>query len=97
VLAPTDGYIVGVDAEGYGVASLLLGAGRNTKEDVIDMSAGIYLHAKTGDCIRKGDVIATLYSGKEDGFAASEKRLLQATKIGVDKPEEKPLILDVVE
>lgn len=97
VLAPTDGYIVGVDAEGYGVASLLLGAGRNTKEDVIDMTAGIYLHAKTGDCIRKGDVIATLYSSKEDGFTASEKRLLQATKIGKNKPEEKPLILDVVE
>ena len=44
-----DGYIVGVDTEGYGVASLLLGAGRNTKEDVIDFAAGIMLKAKTGD------------------------------------------------
>ena len=51
VKAPQTGYIVRVDAEGYGVASLLLGAGRNTKDDVIDMSAGIYLHAKTCDFV----------------------------------------------
>jgi len=49
VTAKKEGYITGVDTESYGVASLLLGAGRNTKEDVIDPAAGIYLCAKTGD------------------------------------------------
>jgi len=97
VLAKTSGYIVGVDTEGYGVASLLLGAGRNTKEDVIDMAAGICLKAKTGDYVEAGEPIAILYSNKEEAFPAAEKRLLSATWIGKDAPKKAPLILDVVE
>ena len=97
VKATTSGYITGVDTEGYGVASLLLGAGRNTKEDVIDPTAGIYLLAKTGDYVEEGAPIAILYSGREDRFAAAEERLLKATQIGATAPEEVPLILDVVE
>ena len=97
VYAKQEGYIVGVDTESYGVASLLLGAGRNTKEDVIDPTAGIMLQAKTGDFVRVGDPIATLYSGSEKGFAAARERLLSATKICENPPAIQPLILDVVE
>ena len=97
VRAKESGYITGVDAEGYGVASLLLGAGRNTKEDVIDPAAGIYLMAKTGDYVEVGTPIATLYSERENTFAQSEARLLQATRIAKTPPEKKPLILGVVE
>ena len=97
VTAKMSGYIVGVDTESYGVASLLLGAGRNTKEDVIDMAAGIYLSAKTGDFVKEGDPIAVLYSSKETGFAAAEERLLKATRIEKNTPSAQPLILDVVE
>ena len=97
VKATCDGYIVGVDAEGYGVASLLLGAGRNRKEDEIDFSAGIYLRAKTGDYVKTGDVIATLYTSNEALFDGAEKRLLKATQIGNVAPERLPLVLDIVE
>lgn len=97
VLAQESGYIVGVDTESYGVASLLLGAGRNTKEDVIDMAAGVILCKKTGDRVEKGDVIATLYSSSQKGFAAASEKLLTATRIGERPPENLPLILDVVE
>ncbi len=97
VFAEREGYIAKVDAENYGVASLLLGAGRNTKEDVIDFTAGITLCAKRGDYVKKGDPIAILYSGKESGFAAAKERLLAATTIADTAPEEIPLILDVVE
>lgn len=97
VKAKSSGYIAKVDTEGYGVASLLLGAGRNTKEDKIDFAAGIYLKAKTGDYVNQGGVIAVLYSEKEESFIASEKRLLDATVISGEKPELRPLILDVVE
>ena len=97
VTAKESGYIVGVDTESYGVASLLLGAGRNTKEDVIDPTAGIYLRAKTGDYVRTGDPIAVLYSGKEMGFAAAEEKLLSATHISEVAPKAEPLILDIVE
>ncbi len=97
VTAEKSGYITRVDTEGYGVASLMLGAGRNTKEDVIDMAAGIRLCAKTGDYVEKGAPLAVLYSEKESGFAGAAKRLLQATELSDEKPIIKPLILDVVE
>ena len=97
VTAKESGYIVGVDTENYGIASLLLGAGRNTKEDVIDAAAGIYLLKKTGDSVQEGECIAILYSEKQNSFAAAEERLLMATKIGKTKPKEQPLILDIVE
>ncbi len=97
VVAKEDGYIVCVDTESYGVASSLLGAGRNTKEDVIDPTAGIYLCKKTGDFVRKGEAIAILYAEKGKAFAAAELRLLAATQIGAEPPKKVPLILDVVE
>jgi pyrimidine-nucleoside phosphorylase len=97
VTAKKEGYITGVDTESYGVASLLLGAGRNTKEDVIDPAAGVYLCAKTGDFVKVGDKIAVLYSEKESGFAAAEERLLGATRIEENPPKAEPLIVDIVE
>ncbi len=97
VLAPRSGYITCVDTEGYGVASLLLGAGRNTKEDVIDMTAGLKLVKKTGDFVEEGEPIAVLYSGKESGFKAAKDRLLAATTIGENPPKQAPLVLAVVE
>lgn len=97
VVANKRGYLTHVDTESYGVASLLLGAGRNTKEDVIDMAAGIRLCAKTGDFVEEGDPIAILYSEKESGFAAAEKRLLEATQIEENAPKSEPLILGIVE
>lgn len=97
VVAPRDGYVVAVDTEGYGITSLLLGAGRNTMEDEIDYTAGIILRAKTGDYVRAGDPIATLYTCDESRFAAAERRLLDATTIGDEKPEDRPLIFARVE
>ncbi|MBQ1261200.1 MAG: pyrimidine-nucleoside phosphorylase [Clostridia bacterium] len=96
VVAENDGYIVGVDTEGYGTASLMLGAGRNTIKDKIDFSAGIMLHKKTGDALRRGDVIATLYTDKEHTIPSAKERFIRATKIGSEKPEQRPLILNVI-
>lgn len=97
VKAETDGYIFSVDTEGYGTASLLLGAGRNTKEDKIDFAAGIKLVKKTGDKVKCGDTLAILYTNDEARLAASAKRLLEATFIKSEKPEDTPLIYDIVE
>ena len=97
VKAEKDGYITGVNTEGYGTASLLLGAGRNTKEDKIDFAAGIKLVKKTGDKVKAGDVIAILYTGDKARLESSAKQLLAATHIGKEKPEDAPLIYDIVE
>lgn len=62
VLATEDGYIESVNAERIGRTSVLLGAGRETKDDPIIMSAGIVNYCKVGTFFRKGDVLATLYA-----------------------------------
>lgn len=97
VIAPNTGYIHHVDAEGYGTAALLLGAGRNTKEDTIDHAAGLMIHAKTGDYVKAGDPIATLYTEREETLVAAEARLLSATFFSKEAPAARPLIFDVIE
>ena len=97
VKSEKSGYITGVNTEGYGVASLLLGAGRNTMADKIDFSAGITLVKKTGDKVEIGDTLAVLYTSDKTRFESSEKKLLESTFIGETKPADEPLILDIVE
>ena len=90
------GYIAAVNTEQYGLASLLLGAGRNTKEDEIDLSAGYLLKKKTGDAVQAGDTLAILYASREDLFDAAERTLLSATQIIPEAPEARPLIFEVI-
>jgi pyrimidine-nucleoside phosphorylase len=97
VLAPATGYIEEVDCEGYGVASLMLGAGRNTKEDEIDYLAGIILNKKTGDFVQKGEMRATLYTSNERLFDSAEKKFLSSTIIGSNKPTATPLVYKIIE
>jgi pyrimidine-nucleoside phosphorylase len=97
VRSPADGYITAVDAEGYGVAGLILGAGRNTKDDQIDMTAGIRLLKKTGDRVQAGEPIAVLYTSRDEALLnTAEKRLLDATSIGTEQPVHRPLIYQVI-
>ena len=98
VYATQAGYIGRVDTEQYGVAALILGAGRSTKEDVIDLTAGIYLHKKVGDAIQVGDALATLYTTeKPEALNVAQQTLLNATTITPDAPQKRPLIFGVVE
>ena len=90
------GYIAAVNTEQYGLASLLLGAGRNTKEDKIDLSAGYLLKKKTGDAVQAGDTLAVLYASREELFDAAERTLLNATTITAEAPEKRPLIFEVI-
>ena len=53
-------------ANEIGVASMMLGAGRQTKEDKIDLGVGIVLNKKVGDSVKQGDNILTIHSNKEN-------------------------------
>ena len=92
VISPYDGYITFMDTKVCGVASCILGAGRETKEDVIDYSAGIVLKKKTGDKIQKGDVLAVLYGNKEEKMQPAEKQFLSALKVEMEEPEKEKLV-----
>ncbi len=96
VTSPVSGYIAHTDTEAYGSAALALGAGRQTMADTIDYTAGICLHAKTGDYVEEGTPIATLYANEKSRFAPAAARLLSATLITSAPPPEVPLILDVI-
>ena len=97
VKSTVSGYICKVNTEAYGLASLALGAGRNTVEDVIDYSAGIILRRKTGDYVQAGEEIATLYANDTAKFAAAERLLLSATLLQDEKPQDEPLVYCTVE
>jgi pyrimidine-nucleoside phosphorylase len=97
VKANKSGYIERVDTEGYGISALILGAGRNTKEDEIDYSAGIILSKKTGDYVKEGDTIATLYTSDAQKLDASERKFIESTFITDKKPILRPLVLDKIE
>ena len=66
VKAPKDGYIKRIVALEIGESAMRLGAGRETFDDVIDMSAGIVLSKKVGDKVKKGDVLCTVHTNVKD-------------------------------
>lgn len=66
VVATEAGFISSIDAENIGVAASILGAGRQTKEDEIDLAVGIVLKKKVGDEVKEGDVLAVLEANTED-------------------------------
>ncbi|MCB9235017.1 MAG: pyrimidine-nucleoside phosphorylase [Bacteroidia bacterium] len=96
VKAPESGFIHRLEADLIGHASMLLGAGRATKADVIDLGAGIMLRQKRGDRVAKGQVLAELYANKESLFAEAEKVVLSAYKIGKKAVPGPDLVLKVV-
>lgn len=96
VLSPADGCISFMNAEKIGSSSVILGAGRVNKGDSIDYTAGIILHKKTGDCVRKGEVLAELFSNNKAAFADCEKLFLSAFNFSKNKPDSIPLIYKVI-
>ena len=91
-----DGFIYEIDAEGVGIASTLLGAGRAKKDDVIDPLAGIELRVSYGDYVKKGDTLALLYSSDASLFESACERLDVSFKLSDEKPSEKALIKKII-
>ncbi|WP_127130433.1 thymidine phosphorylase [Georgenia sp. SYP-B2076] len=75
VLAESDGVLTGLDAYAVGVASWRLGAGRARKEDPVQAVAGIELHAKPGDRVRRGEPLMTLHTDTPERFARAKEAL----------------------
>ncbi len=97
VKSEKEGYVAEINAENIGKIALILGAGRETKDSEIDLSAGILLNKKVDDFVEKGELIATLYTDKEEVLRECEKQILDTYKIS-DKLEnkKKDLILNII-
>ena len=90
------GFIGKIEAEAVGVSAMILGAGRETKEDELDLSAGIILKKKVGDFVNEGDTLAVMHFNREEKFEDAKKRFKNAYIISEEKAEPKKLIYGVV-
>lgn len=71
--AKQSGVVSEMVANEIGIASMMLGAGRQTKEDDIDLAVGLVLHKKIGDNVSEGESLLTIYANQEDVAAVKQK------------------------
>ncbi len=95
--AEQSGYIGRMDTEKIGIASMLLGAGRETKDSVIDFSAGIKIMKKTGDYVKQGEALAILYTSDQGLLQQASEKYTESVTFTTEKPPETPLIYAFVE
>lgn len=91
-LATGEGYISSLDAFEIGMGAVSLGAGRMKVDDRVDPGAGIVLHSKTGDRVKKGMPLMTLMAGNEERIRACSERLRNAVQYSPEPVEPAPLI-----
>ncbi len=96
IKAACDGYLAFADAEKIGLAAMQLGAGRQIKDDTIDMLAGIRMCRKVGEQVCAGDTVAVLYTSDAARLDDAEKRLVSAVRYADEKPPRRPHIMDVI-
>ena len=96
VRATKAGYISKMNAEEIGVSSVILGAGRETKDSIIDHSAGIVLVKKLGDKVEIGDTLAVLHTNNKDAISPAEAKLIGAISMSDEKVEVGKLIYKTI-
>lgn len=96
VIASDAGYVAAIEAESIGIAAMLLGAGRETKESKIDLAVGIDLRKKVADEVKAGDVLAVLHVNDEARVEEASARIVQAYQLSQTSVEEKPLVYAIV-
>jgi len=96
ITSPRAGYVSTIHAEDIGMASNMIGAGRDKKEDPIDPAVGIILEVKVGEKVDAGSILCRLYYTKEEHVDEAADRVEDAFRISGQKPDERELILEVV-
>ncbi|CAB1021942.1 thymidine phosphorylase [Corynebacterium diphtheriae] len=94
VVADRDGYLMELDALALGVGSWRLGAGRARKEDPVQLTAGIEIHADLGQKVVKGQKLLTLHTETPDKFDRALESIMPGIVIGDEQPAERQIILD---
>ncbi len=96
ITSPRAGFISSIDAEDIGRASVMIGAGRDTKDDQIDPAVGLILEVKAGQKVEAGSVLCRLYYTREERLDEAAQLVEDAFRISAHPPEERDLILEVV-
>ena len=96
VPAPETGYVEAIGTTALGLASLHLGAGRVTKEDVIDHAVGVVCRSKRGDELERGEPLATIHARDDVAAERAVAEVASCFRIGPEAPDPRPIVLDVV-
>jgi pyrimidine-nucleoside phosphorylase len=97
VLCAKSGYISSLQCEQIGTACVILGGGRERKEDSVDPAVGIVLHRKVGDRVTAGEPFATIHYNSESRVAGAQQLLRDSCRISDSPPiEKRPLIHQVI-
>lgn len=96
VCARAGGHVIGMQAELIGRAAQVLGAGRATKEDVIDPAVGLVMHKRVGDAVEAGEPICTLYVNDETYLDDAIATMHEAVKIGPKPDRVSPMVYAVI-
>lgn len=88
------GVVAEIVADEIGLAAMMLGAGRATKDSEIDLAVGLTLHKKIGDPVEKGEPLATIHANRESVDAIIER--VRASIRVADRAEKPSLIHDVI-
>ncbi|HOJ92178.1 MAG TPA: pyrimidine-nucleoside phosphorylase [Dictyoglomaceae bacterium] len=91
-----EGYMEDMDTYKVALSVMALGAGREKKEDSIDLAVGIKLYKKIGDRVLKNEPIVTFYANDSEKLRHAQEIFKDAIKIGDEKKEPLPLILDII-
>ncbi len=92
IAATKAGYIASMQCEQIGTACVILGGGRERKEDSVDPAVGIVLHKKVGDHIAVGEPLATIHYNSEAKAARAQQLIEASCEIAQEVPPKRPLV-----
>ncbi|MPQ42743.1 pyrimidine-nucleoside phosphorylase [Clostridium tarantellae] len=95
VKSEQDGIVSKINAENIGLVAMELGAGRATKDSIIDLAVGIVLNKKRGDKLKKGDIIAYVHANDLNKGEKAVKDILANYSIG-NSFKDIPLVYDII-
>lgn len=96
IITTKEGYVSAIKTDEIGITSLLLGGGRETKEDVIDPAVGIRIRKKIGDYVSKGECIATLYANDVEKLRTASMRIHEAYTFSATKVDAPKHVLEII-
>ena len=96
VISSASGYVEAIQCESVGTACVVLGGGRERKEDSVDPSVGIVLHKKVADAVAKGEALCTVLYNSEDRATHAKQLLKAAFRISEARPMNVPPLVHQV-
>jgi len=96
VASKKSGIVASIQCEHVGTACVILGGGREKKEDSVDPAVGIVLHKKVGDRVKPGEPLATIHYNAEDRAARARQLIESSYAIGTRVPAKRPLIHNII-